>query len=581
MFDDFEFEDKYNPWDVQSLEEFLYYCCPECPSKNVTKTDFIKHALEAHPQSQGTIEFLEDNKAVIKSENESNKEVHPLEKDPLLSKKAVVSLPKLSDAFIRKYTKVFEKKNFEQPNVGKVPLHPKSITCDKCEKSFSSKQGLYFHIRSFHENVRYNCDKCDKRYSDKSSLNRHMQSVHENVQFNCDHCDKRFSHKDNLNIHIKNVHDHIRYNCEKCGKSFSQKGNLNTHIKSVHDDLQYNCDKCDKSFPYKSHLNRHMKSRHENDKSLTYMGTLKTHIKTVHENSDKYLKNFTKTHLNESTVEGTNDKIEELEKNTTVTLRHTIDHSYDLNCFEQENRTSLIGPKKMELVVSTPAKQNDFLKPIMKARNDIVSFQTEQIMQMIPFRCYPSLDHNYVEKNNMDIISNTKKSIIITAKYKCDKCERSFDKKTNFYIHMQSEHGSFYCEKCDKSFSQKGTLKTHIQSVHENVRYNCDKCDKSFSQKGNLNVHVRSVHKKVRYDCDKCEKSFWWKGELKEHTYIHTKKVELIVPTPKQNDFLRPIMKARNDNNVSHHKVVHVNQPKQFGNYFKHKEVYQYYDKKK
>ena len=65
MFDDFEFEDKYNPWDVKSLEEFLYYCCPECPSKNVTKTDFIKHALEAHPQSQGTIEFLEDNKAVI------------------------------------------------------------------------------------------------------------------------------------------------------------------------------------------------------------------------------------------------------------------------------------------------------------------------------------------------------------------------------------------------------------------------------------------------------------------------------------------------------------------------------------
>ena len=316
--------------------------------------------------------------------------------------------------------------------------------------------------------------------------------------------------------------------------------------KLVRKSVRYkcDCDECNESFSWRSTLSEHIKFVHQNvqyncetcNKSFSQKGTLKTHIKTVHENvrynSDKYLKNFTKIHLNESTVESTNDKSEELEKSTTVALCGTSDHSSDINCFEQENVA---------------------------------------IMQMIPCHSYPSSDHDYVEK----------KSTIFTAKYKCDKCERSFDKKTNFYIHMQSEHGSFYCEKCDKSFSQKGTLKTHIQSVHENVRYNCDKCDKSFSQKGNLNVHVRSVHKKVRYDCDKCEKSFWWKGELKEHTYIHTKKVELIVPTPKQNDFLRPIMKARNDNSVSHHKVVHVNQPKQFGNYFKHKEVYQYYDKKK
>ena len=69
MFEDFEFEDKYNPWDVKSLEEFRYYCCPECPSKNANKTDFIKHAVIAHPESQSTIERLEDNKAVIKTED--------------------------------------------------------------------------------------------------------------------------------------------------------------------------------------------------------------------------------------------------------------------------------------------------------------------------------------------------------------------------------------------------------------------------------------------------------------------------------------------------------------------------------
>ena len=50
MFEDFVFEEKkFNPWDVQSLEEFHYYCCPECPFKNVNKTYFIEHAVTTHP----------------------------------------------------------------------------------------------------------------------------------------------------------------------------------------------------------------------------------------------------------------------------------------------------------------------------------------------------------------------------------------------------------------------------------------------------------------------------------------------------------------------------------------------------
>ena len=184
----FEVEDKFNPWYVKSLEEFHFYCCPECPSKNVNKTDFIKHVVTAHPQSQSIIESLEDNKAVIKTENNSStkvnelstcelnyaqnsgyKEADPIEKDFLLSKEVVVTLPKLSDAIVRKYTNVFEKNNFE----------------------LSSKTHLNRHIKSFHENVRYNCDKCEKSYSWKGHLNRHIQAVHEKVGYNCEKCGKK------------------------------------------------------------------------------------------------------------------------------------------------------------------------------------------------------------------------------------------------------------------------------------------------------------------------------------------------------------------------------------------------------
>ena len=41
-----------NPWQVQNLEEFLYYCCPECDVKSKDTQAFIEHALTSHEQAQ-------------------------------------------------------------------------------------------------------------------------------------------------------------------------------------------------------------------------------------------------------------------------------------------------------------------------------------------------------------------------------------------------------------------------------------------------------------------------------------------------------------------------------------------------
>ena len=34
-----------NPWDVSNIEEFLYYCCPECDTKVKTTHAFLDHAI--------------------------------------------------------------------------------------------------------------------------------------------------------------------------------------------------------------------------------------------------------------------------------------------------------------------------------------------------------------------------------------------------------------------------------------------------------------------------------------------------------------------------------------------------------
>jgi hypothetical protein len=40
---------KHNPWLVEQLEDFLFYCCPECEIRSSTRDTFINHAFLQHP----------------------------------------------------------------------------------------------------------------------------------------------------------------------------------------------------------------------------------------------------------------------------------------------------------------------------------------------------------------------------------------------------------------------------------------------------------------------------------------------------------------------------------------------------
>ena len=43
--------DSTNPWAVDDIDEFLHYCCPQCNVKNKSKSDFLLHAQDQHPES--------------------------------------------------------------------------------------------------------------------------------------------------------------------------------------------------------------------------------------------------------------------------------------------------------------------------------------------------------------------------------------------------------------------------------------------------------------------------------------------------------------------------------------------------
>ena len=49
---------KISPWEVTSVEDFLYYCCPECDLKSKDSQSFIEHAIGHHNQ---LAQFIRDD----------------------------------------------------------------------------------------------------------------------------------------------------------------------------------------------------------------------------------------------------------------------------------------------------------------------------------------------------------------------------------------------------------------------------------------------------------------------------------------------------------------------------------------
>ena len=49
-----------NPWCGKDLEQFLFYCCPECDTKNKSRDGFMKHITQ-HPDA---LEFIKDVKVM-------------------------------------------------------------------------------------------------------------------------------------------------------------------------------------------------------------------------------------------------------------------------------------------------------------------------------------------------------------------------------------------------------------------------------------------------------------------------------------------------------------------------------------
>ena len=441
-----------NPWHVTDLEEFLYYCCPECDEKNQSKESFLEHALEQHPKSKNCISKFAVKEELIEYEDEENSENYVAKEEfnyNVLDLECNVEILDSNNEYGKRDAKLGYERSEEisdykyeidpldvKPDIKsensinqEKPSKKKPCKCEICGKVLSERYKLNLHIKNVHGKPR----KDYKSITYKNTIKRQAATKKDNKKKSCECelCGKILSEKYKLNLHMKIVHERQKdYKCETCGYECGYEYTLRKHIMAVHEkSTESICEICGKTF---------------RDKFV-----LKKHIRTVH-----------KFHKENGDEHKTNNLYECKTCGETFTDQYVFrDHRRTVHDEDKKYVCEVCGQKFVRLI---------------DMKNHVISIHEK-----------PKQDPNFNEKQLANMIF-------------CKLCGKTFTRVEGLRNHMKGVHEGINRAKCDicgKPFRTQDAVNLHKKSVHEGIKVKCDICFKDFSQQSAVTKHKRNIHK--------------------------------------------------------------------------------------
>ena len=141
-----------NPWDVYNVEEFLYFCCPECDEKNQSKDMFINHALSQHPRAKQSFGILRVKQEIVEQEEyesknninngDNNSHMYYEDTDHIENFDYKVKAEELCEVTLN--VDKSNNENYEAEG---------EFSCSLCEKSFQFESILQKHLKIDHETL--------------------------------------------------------------------------------------------------------------------------------------------------------------------------------------------------------------------------------------------------------------------------------------------------------------------------------------------------------------------------------------------------------------------------------------------
>ncbi|XP_055615798.1 zinc finger protein 271-like isoform X3 [Toxorhynchites rutilus septentrionalis] len=339
----------------------------------------------------------------------------------------------------------------------------KSFKCEKCDKTYSSQQGLKIHVRSHTGERPYSCSHCSKVFKDPSSCNLHIRIHSDERPYTCSLCSKAFKGKTALKRHIRIHIDERPHSCPHCPKAFKHHTSLIQHIRTHTDERPYSCPHCTKAFTQQGGLEQHIRI-HTGErpypcphcqKAFRQLSSFKAHVRT---------------HM---------EKLRSDDSNIFDTV--LISHSAPIDKVDEMH----VKGAKEELCISE-MNQSD---------------------------------------NNISLIPNMQRKG--EKRFKCEKCDNTYSSKFGLKIHVRSHTGErpYSCSHCSKVFKDSTSCNLHIRIHRDERPYTCPFCSKAFKNNAVLKRHIR-IHTDDRpHSCPHCMKRFIQPSELKKHVQTHKEKL--------------------------------------------------------
>ena len=175
-----------NPWFVENLNEFKFFCCPECDERTQSKEIFLNHAVTEHPNSKEwlmkfQVKIEEIFQPIDKIVTECYVPMVKIEKSDI---NQTVTIARTFPILESKFDLLEPNLSYEEQDHNDLSEHfiDEKFKCTNCDKIFKNRKSLRRHFVVVHEtNKNEKCDECGKTFRTKSNLRQHIQCVHKGM----------------------------------------------------------------------------------------------------------------------------------------------------------------------------------------------------------------------------------------------------------------------------------------------------------------------------------------------------------------------------------------------------------------
>lgn len=158
---------------------------------------------------------------------------------------------------------------------------PESFGCKKCDKTFTRKWDLNYHMSSHDEERRFKCPKCTRTFKTERYLNNHLRLSHAAFEsLPCPHCPKILGRQSTLKKHVEAKHPESiegyqkrDYECYVCHKPFKSEPALRKHVYGHFYKNNLLCSRCGKYCCSEAVLKRHLMSHEPNTENKPFKCT--------------------------------------------------------------------------------------------------------------------------------------------------------------------------------------------------------------------------------------------------------------------------------------------------------------------